>query len=127
MRLRPSKTTFGRPDTTSNAGGTVPAQRCQNHTGGSLAALPTSRTGLHSHAILYEWLTLNPISKVRTSSKRHREEDALSAAEFQARLEQISVPDRAPVLDGGESRPALAREASRAASRSARQTFAIRF
>lgn len=32
---------------------------------------------LYSHAIRNEWLTFNPISKVRTSSKRLREKDVL--------------------------------------------------
>jgi len=74
-----------------------------------VAALVASRTGLedkaeerafsvlYSHAIRYEWLTFNPISKVRTSSKRLREKDVLSPAEFQALLGQLSVRDRAMV------------------------------
>ena len=58
---------------------------------------------LYSHAIRYEWITFNPISKVRTSSKRLREKDVLSPEEFQALLEQLSVRDQAMVLLAGST------------------------
>jgi integrase len=76
----------------------------------SLPLAPASKTKLksafsvlYSHAIRYEWLTFNPISKVRTSAKRLREKDVLSPAEFQALLEQLSVRDRAMVLLAGST------------------------
>jgi integrase len=76
----------------------------------SLPLAPASKTKikstfsvLYSHAIRYEWLTLNPISKVRTSSKRLREKDVLSPEEFQDLLEQLSVRDRAMVLLAGST------------------------
>jgi len=76
----------------------------------SLPLAPASKTKLksafsvlYSHAIRYEWLTFNPISKVRTSSKRLREKDVLSPSEFQALLEQLSVRDRAMVLLAGST------------------------
>jgi integrase len=76
----------------------------------SLPLAPASKTKLksafsvlYSHAVRYEWLTFNPISKVRTSSKRLREKDVLSPAEFQALLEQLSVRDRAMVLLAGST------------------------
>jgi integrase len=76
----------------------------------SLPLAPASKTKLksafsvlYSHAIRYEWLTFNPIGKVRTSSKRLREKDVLSPAEFQALLEQLSVRDRAMVLLAGST------------------------
>ena len=53
---------------------------------------------LYNHAIRYEWLTFNPIAKVRTSQKRVREKDVLEPEEFQALLEELSVRDRAMVL-----------------------------
>jgi integrase len=53
---------------------------------------------LYSHAIRQQWLTFNPISKVRTSSKRLREKDVLTPAEFQALVAQLSIRDRAMVL-----------------------------
>jgi integrase len=71
----------------------------------SLPLAPASKTKiksvfsvLYSHAIRHEWVSLNPISKVRTSSRRLREKDVLSPEEFQALLEQLSVRDRAMVL-----------------------------
>ncbi len=76
----------------------------------SLPLAPASKTKvkstfsvLYSHAIRYEWLTFNPISKVRTSSKRLREKDVLSPEEFQALLEQLSIRDRAMVLLAGST------------------------
>ena len=76
----------------------------------SLPLAPASKTKLksafsvlYSHAIRYEWLTFNPISKVRTSSKRLREKDVLSPVEFQALLEQLSIRDRAMVLLAGST------------------------
>lgn len=71
----------------------------------SLTLAPASKTKiksafsvLYSHAIRHEWLSLNPISKVRTSSKPLREKVVLSPEEFQALLKQLSVRDRAMVL-----------------------------
>lgn len=56
---------------------------------------------LYSHAIRHEWVTFNPISKVRTSSKPLREKDVLTPQEFQALLAQLSVRDAAMVLLAG--------------------------
>jgi integrase len=71
----------------------------------SLSLAPASKTKiksafsvLFSHGIRHEWLSLNPISKVRTSSKPLREKDVLAPEEFQALLKQLSVRDRAMVL-----------------------------
>jgi integrase len=71
----------------------------------SLSLAPASKTKiksafsvLYSHAIRHEWVSLNPISKVRTSSKRLREKDVLTPEEFRALLEQLSIRDRAMVL-----------------------------
>jgi site-specific recombinase XerD len=57
----------------------------------SLPLVPASKTKirstfsvLYSHAIRQQWLTFNPISKVRTSSMRLREKDVLTPLEFQA-------------------------------------------
>jgi integrase len=69
----------------------------------SKTKLKSAFSVLYSHAIRYEWLTFTPISKVRTSSKRLREKDVLSPAEFQALLEQLSVRDRAMVLLAGST------------------------
>jgi integrase len=71
----------------------------------SLTLAPASKTKtksafsvLYSHAIRYERLSLNPISKVRTSSKPLREKDVLTPEEFHALVKQLSVRDRAMVL-----------------------------
>jgi len=76
----------------------------------SLSLAPASKTKiksvfsvLYSHAIRHEWVSLNPISKVRTSSKRLREKDVLTPTEFQALLEELSVRDRAMVLLAGST------------------------
>jgi integrase len=71
----------------------------------SLPLAPASKTKikssfsvLYSHAIRHEWVTLNPISKVRTSSKRLREKDVLTPEEFHALIKQLTVRDLAMVL-----------------------------
>ena len=71
----------------------------------SLTLAPASKTKiksvfsvLFSHAIRHEWVSLNPISKVRTSSKSLREKDVLTPAEFQALLVELSVREVAMVL-----------------------------
>ena len=49
-------------------------------------------------ADVYEWLTFNPISRVRTSQRRLRDKDVLTPEEFQELAQQLSVRDRAMVL-----------------------------
>jgi len=58
-------------------------------------------SAIFSHAIRFEWAARNPITAVRTSSKRLRIPDILTAEEFQALVE--ALPRRARVvvlLDG---------------------------
>ena len=71
----------------------------------SLPLAPSSRaklkcvlSTLYNHAIRYEWLTFNPISRVRTSQKRLRDKDVLTPDEFQQLVQKLSVRDRAMVL-----------------------------
>jgi integrase len=64
----------------------------------SKAKLKCVLSVLYNHAIRYEWLTFNPISRVRTSQKRLREKDVLTPDEFQQLVRQLSVRDRAMVL-----------------------------
>ena len=64
----------------------------------SKAKLKCVMTVLYNHAIRHEWLTFNPISRVRTSQKRLRNRDVLAPEEFQALVQQLSVRDRAMVL-----------------------------
>ena len=53
---------------------------------------------LYNHAIRHEWLTFNPISRVRMSQKRLRDKDVLTSEEFQKLVQQLSLRDRAMVL-----------------------------
>jgi integrase len=64
----------------------------------SKAKLKCVLSVLYNHAIRYEWLTFNPISRVRTSQKRLRDKDVLTPDEFQQLVKQLSVRDRAMVL-----------------------------
>ena len=56
---------------------------------------------LFSHAIRYEWAARNPITAVRTSAKRLRTPDILTAEEFQALLLELSQRVRVMVLLDG--------------------------
>jgi len=69
----------------------------------SKAKLKSILSTLYNHAIRYEWLTFNPISRVRTSSKRLHDKDVLTPEEFQRLAEQLSVRDRAMVLLAGST------------------------
>jgi integrase len=53
---------------------------------------------LYNHAIRYQWLTFNPINRVRTSQRRLRDKDILTPEEFQKLVQRLSVRDRAMVL-----------------------------
>ena len=64
----------------------------------SKAKLKCILSVLYNHAIRHEWLTFNPISRVRTSQKRLRDKDVLTPEEFQQLVQQLSVRDRAMVL-----------------------------
>jgi integrase len=76
----------------------------------SLALAPSSKaklkgilSSLYNHAIRYEWLTFNPISRVRSSQQRLRDKDVLAPEEFQCLVRQLSVRDRAMVLLAGST------------------------
>jgi integrase len=56
-----------------------------------------------SHGIRHEWISFNPISKVRTSAKRLREPDVLTPAEFQALLKELPLRERAAVMLAGST------------------------
>jgi integrase len=64
----------------------------------SKAKLKCVLSVLYNHAIRYQWLTFNPISRVRTSQRRLRDKDVLTPEEFQNLVRQLSVRDRAMVL-----------------------------
>jgi len=58
---------------------------------------------LFSHAIRYEWAARNPITAVRTSGKRLRTPDILTADEFQALILELSQRERVMVLLDGST------------------------
>jgi integrase len=58
---------------------------------------------LFSHSIRYEWAARNPITAVRTSAKRLRTPDILTASEFQALLRELSQRERVMVLLDGST------------------------
>ena len=60
-------------------------------------------SALYSHAIRHEWITFNPMGKVRTSAKRLREPDVLTPAEFQALLKELPLRERAAVMLAGST------------------------
>ena len=64
----------------------------------SRAKLKCILSCLYNHAIRHEWLTFNPIGRVRTSQKRLRDKDVLTPEEFQNLAQELSVRDRAMVL-----------------------------
>ena len=64
----------------------------------SKAKLKCVMSTMYHHAIRHEWLTFNPISRVRTSQRRLRDKDVLTPEEFQKLVRQLSVRDRAMVL-----------------------------
>lgn len=53
---------------------------------------------MYNHAIRHEWLTFNPISRVRTPQKHRRDKDVLTPEEFQRLVEQLSGRDLAIIL-----------------------------
>lgn len=64
----------------------------------SKAKLKCVLSTMYHHAIRHEWLTFNPISRVRTSQRRLRDKDVLTPDEFQKLVQQLTTRDRAMVL-----------------------------
>jgi integrase len=58
-------------------------------------------SAIFSHGIRHEWVTFNPIAKVRCSAKRLREPDVLTPQEFRCLLGELQVRERAMVLLAG--------------------------
>lgn len=76
----------------------------------SLELAPASKTkirnimsAVYSHGIRHEWITFNPISKVRTSAKRLREPDVLTPSEFRSLLQELPLRERAAVMLAGST------------------------
>ena len=64
----------------------------------TMAFAPATKTkirnimsAVYSHGIRHEWISLNPISKVRCSAKRLREPDVLTPSEFQALFQNLAM------------------------------------
>lgn len=60
-------------------------------------------SAVYSHGIRHEWITFNPISKVRCSAKRLREPDVLTPGEFQALLRELPLRERVMVMIAGST------------------------
>ena len=60
-------------------------------------------SALFSHAMRYGWISRNPISSVRTSSKRQREPQVLTPGEFQALLKELPEREHLMVLLAGST------------------------
>ncbi len=60
-------------------------------------------SAVYSHGIRHEWITFNPISKVRCSAKRLREPDVLTPPEFQALLRELPLRERLMVMIAGST------------------------
>jgi integrase len=70
---------------------------------GSRTKIRNVMSAIFSHGIRHEWITFNPISKVRTSAKRLREPDVLTPAEFQALLRELPLREQAAVMLAGST------------------------
>jgi integrase len=60
-------------------------------------------SSIFTHAIRYEWAAKNPISTVRTSSRRLRDPDILAPEEFQALLRELPQRECVMVLLDGST------------------------
>lgn len=60
-------------------------------------------SAIFSHAIRYEWMHRNPITKVRASAKRLREPDVLTPAEFAALVDELPLRVKAMVMLAGST------------------------
>lgn len=58
-------------------------------------------SAVFNHGIRYEWIAVNPISKVRCSAERLREPDVLSPAEFRALIPLLALRECAMVMLAG--------------------------
>ena len=65
---------------------------------GTRSKIRNIMSAIFNHAIRYEWMNRNPITKVRTSSKRLREPDVLTPAEFVALVAELPLREKAMVM-----------------------------
>lgn len=60
-------------------------------------------SAVYSHGIRHEWMTFNPISKVRCSAKRQREPDVLTPGEFKALVQELPLREKAMIMLAGST------------------------
>lgn len=60
-------------------------------------------SAVFNHGIRHEWITFNPISKVRCSALRMREPDVLLPSEFQALMQHLSLREQVMVMLAGST------------------------
>jgi len=65
---------------------------------GSKSKIRNIMSAIFSHGIRHEWITFNPISKVRCSAKRLREPDVITPVEFQSLMLELSLRERVMVM-----------------------------
>jgi integrase len=70
---------------------------------GTRSKIRNIMSAVFNHAMRHEWFDRNPISKVRTSSKRLRETDVLTPEEFAALLPELNLRERAMVILAGST------------------------
>jgi integrase len=70
---------------------------------GSRAKIRGIMSAIYSHGIRHEWITFNPITKVRTSAKRLKGPEVLTPQEFQDLLSELGVRERTMVLLAGST------------------------
>jgi integrase len=70
---------------------------------GTRSKIRNIMSALFNHAMRHEWIDRNPITKVRTSSKRLRETDVLTPAEFAALIPELDLREKAMVMLAGST------------------------
>jgi integrase len=74
-----------------------------NYAPGTRSKIRNIMSALFNHAMRHEWIDRNPITKVRTSSKRLRETDILTPAEFAALIPELELREKAMVMLAGST------------------------
>lgn len=74
-----------------------------NYAPGTRSKIRNIMSALFNHAMRHEWIDRNPITKVRTSSKRLRETDVLTPAEFAALIPELELREKAMVMLAGST------------------------
>lgn len=70
---------------------------------GTRSKIRNIMSALFNHAMRHEWIDRNPITKVRTSSKRLRETDVLTPGEFAALIPELELREKAMVMLAGST------------------------